>query len=565
MAKKDDADENKTGFDSWQEDVEGKQAKKKGPHWLSLKKKRIASSAAVIEHNPEPEVTAEPEDADAGADSAKSKVKNRRGKKRQRGRRRKNRARRHHLLPANNRRWVWTLGVLGVVLIVCIWGFTPLSERITQGLDIQGGVSVVLTATNADGSTPSTSDMETATSIVQSRVDSLGASEATVQQQGTDSILVQIPGATDADDAVQTIGQTGKLEFVRLDEIGDADALLKLNAGTTDVALDEGTYTAFMDGSYVDSTTVSQASGSSSGYYSVNITLNSEGAEIFDEVTKELASTNGRIAIVLDGVVKSDPSVEEEISGGKISITGDFTLEEAQSLKTVLDSGSLPVTLNYSESRVVGPTLGQDSLQQGIIAIAIGVAIVIVYLFFFYQGLGLLTLGSLSVFGILYLGLLALLSHFGAYTLTLPGLAAVVLTTGSAADSSILVLERFREEIRMGRSIRQASISGVRHGIKTSLDADAVTLVTAVALFAVAVGSVKGFGLTLMLGVACDVVTMFCFKAPALRLLACGPIAHHPGFWGVKHDLDEARLAHQLQKEATPGDQSPLEGGEAHA
>jgi preprotein translocase subunit SecD/SecD/SecF fusion protein len=252
---------------------------------------------------------------------------------------------------------------------------------------------------------------------------------------------------------------------------------------------------------------------------------------------------------VLDGVVNSAPAVQSVIEEGKVSITGNFTLEDAKGLKTVLDSGSLPVTLGYSESRVVGPTLGQDSLNQGVFAIGIGVAIVVVYLFVFYRGLGILTRGSLGVFAVLYLGILALLSHFGAFALTLPGLAGIVLTTGSAADSSILVLERFREEIRMGRSIKNAAVSGAKHGIMTSLDADAVQMVAALALFFVAVGSVKGFGLTLALGIVCDVVTMFCFKAPALRLLALKAIPNNPKFWGVSQDLADAESAKEARAE----------------
>lgn len=469
---------------------------------------------------------------------------------------------RHGRLRRQERRWVVTLVALAVVLVVCVIGFTPVQERITQGLDIRGGVSVIMTASKSDGSTPTAEEMATATTIVQNRVNTLGASETSVQQQGSNSILIQIPGATNADDAIATIGQTGHLEFVRLDDIGDADALAKIQHGTEGVELEEGTYTAFMDGSDIQSTSVRQSSTSASGTYEVDITLNQDGTEKFAEVTRELAPTNGQIAIVLDGVVQSAPAVQSEITGGQVSITGDFSADEARSLKTVLDTGSLPVTLTYSESRVVGPTLGQDSLTQGLIAIGVGVVIVIVYLFVFYQGLGLLTMGSLVVFAILYLGLLALLSHFGAYSLTLPGLAAVVLTTGSAADSSILVLERFREEIRMGRSVRKASISGASHGIRTSLDADAVTLVTALALFFVAVGQVKGFGLTLALGVVCDVITMFCFKAPALRLLARGSIERHPGFWGVKGDLAEAAARQDGVAQTRVSSQK---GGVAHA
>lgn len=440
------------------------------------------------------------------------------------------------------RSYVGALVAVLALCVACVIGFTPLGEKITQGLDIQGGVSVILTATKSDGSQPSSSDMATATSIVQNRVNALGASEATVQQQGSNSILVQIPGATDAESAVETIGRTGHLEFVRLDEIGDAEALAKISVGGTDgVELKEGTYTAFMDGSYIKSCQVAQSS--SAGAYVVNLSLTDEGAKIFGDVTTELAPTHGQIAIVLDGVVNSAPVVNEPITGGQVSISGGssspFTLDEAKALKTVLDSGSLPVTLTYSESRVVGPTLGQDSLTAGVLALVVGMAVVICYLFVFYRGLGLLTLGSLAVFAVIYLGLLALLSANGLFALTLPGLAGMVLTTGSAADSSILVLERFREEIRMGRTPKNASVSGAKHGIRTSLDADIVTLVTALALFFVAVGPVKGFGLTLALGVLCDIVAMFGFKAPALRLLALGTIQRHPKFWGIDQDLAE--------------------------
>ena len=150
----------------------------------------------------------------------------------------------------------------------------------------------------------------------------------------------------------------------------------------------------------------------------------------------------------------------------------------------------------------------------------------------------------------------------GAFALTLPGLAGVVLTTGSAADSSILVLERFREEIRMGRSVRNAAIGGTKEGISTSLDADAVQLVTALALFFMAVGPVKGFGLTTALGILCDLVTMFLFKAPALRLLGLGTIQKHPKFWGVANDLAEAE---ELKAARTAAPARGKKGGVAHA
>lgn len=445
-------------------------------------------------------------------------------------------------VPFEVRRYAGTLIALAVILVCCVIGFTPLGEKITQGLDLQGGVSVIMTASKPDGSAVTDADMEKAVSIVQSRVNSLGASEATVQQQGSASILVQIPGATDAQQAIDTIGRTGMLEFVDLNDIADQDALLKIQNGQQNVELEQGSYTAFMTGDDISNVTIGQASAGSA-YYAVNITLNAEGTEKFAEITKQLAPTNGRIAIVLDGVVNSAPAVQSEITDGRVAITGNYTLEQAKELQTVLDSGSLPVTLEYSESRVVGPTLGQDSLTQGLVAIAVGFAVVVCYLLFFYQGIGLITVTALVVFGIVYLGLLALLSHFGAFALSLAGLAGVVLTIGMAADTSILVLERFREEIRMGKTPRKASVSGSKHGIMTALDAGIVTLISALGLFLLSVGSVRGFGLTLALGVVCSFFTLLCYTTPVLRLLGRSAIEAHPGFWGVRHDMEEARLA----------------------
>ena len=225
------------------------------------------------------------------------------------------------------------------------------------------------------------------------------------------------------------------------------------------------------------------------------------------------------------------------------------TMDEAKALQTVLESGSLPVSFEYAQSQTVGPTLGQDALASGVLVAAIGLALVMLYLLVFYHGLGLITAAAMAVFACLYLGILALLSHFGLFSLSMAGIAGVVLTIGMAADSSILTLERFREEIRMGRSVRAASITGVRHGILTSIDADLVTLVSALTLFFLASASVKGFGLTLALGILCDIAMMLLFKAPIIRLLAPRCIAKHPGFWGVR-DCENAAPYFQGEKRA---------------
>ncbi|WP_418911390.1 protein translocase subunit SecF, partial [Adlercreutzia sp.] len=275
--------------------------------------------------------------------------------------------------------------------------------------------------------------------------------------------------------------------------------------------------------------------------YAVNVRLDAEGTAAFAEATTDLVSTKGKIVIILDDEVQFAPAVQSEILDGDVSITGNYTLEEAKSLQTVLESGSLPVSFEYAQSQVVGPTLGQDALASGVVVAGIGLAVVMLYLLVFYQGLGLVTAAAMAVFAVLYLGILAALSAFGLFSLSLAGIAGIVLTIGMAADSSILTMERFREEIRMGRSVRAASITGVKHAIVTSVDADLVTLVSALSLFFLASASVKGFGLTLALGIVCDIVMMLLFKAPLIRLLAPRSIAKHPGFWGVRDSLEAAK------------------------
>lgn len=418
---------------------------------------------------------------------------------------------------------------LAVVLVAASWFlFWPPGKKITQGLDIRGGLSVILTAESSQ--TVTAADMERAELIVNSRVNALGVRETTVQRQGNDSILVQIPGIKDAAEALQVLGSTGQLEFVEVASITDSQTVASLASGQDDVKLKKGTYKPFMTGEVVTQATVGQ---NQTGQIVVNVTMNPDGRKKWAEVTTRLFPTQGQVAIVLDGVVKSAPSVQSAITDGRTEISGNFTPESAKQLKTVLETGALPVSLEFSESRVVGPTLGQDSLRQGVLAVVIGLSLVALYVLLFYRGLGLLTWGALIVFASFYGGILALLSKLGFFALTLPGIAGIVLTIGLAADSSILILERFKEEVRLGKTIRSAANSGSKHGIMTSVDADVVTLVSAAALYVFAIGPVKGFALTLMLGIACDIIMMLLFKRPSLMLLAESVIQKAPAFWGV--------------------------------
>lgn len=455
-----------------------------------------------------------------------------------------------------DRRNVWLLIVTTLLVVGSVFMFTPPQEKINQGLDIQGGLSVVLTAKGEGGAAVSNEDMEKSRAIIESRVNALGASEAVVQVQGTDQILVQIPGLSDTQQALDTIGKTGKLEFARLDSFTDQEVKAKIESGqygengtVTDslgnslpsgkvehLKVEEGTYTPLVTGADITNVSIGKASETSTDY-GVNVKLDAKGAEAFANASRELAPTKGKIVIILDNEVQSAPAVQSEIPNGEVQITGGYSLDEAKSLQTVLESGSLPVSFEYAQSQVVGPTLGQSALASGVLVALIGLVVVMLYLLFFYRGLGAITAAAMMVFAVLYLGILAMLSAFGLFSLSLAGIAGIVLTIGMAADSSILVMERFREEIRMGRSVRAASVTGVKHAIVTSIDADLVTLVSALTLFFLATASVKGFGLTLALGIICDIVMMLLFKAPLIRLLAPRVIAKHPGFWGVKDSL----------------------------
>lgn len=425
----------------------------------------------------------------------------------------------------------YLLLALCAILVIGSWVmFFPPAKKITQGLDIKGGTSVILTAKPRPGQSLTTDDMDRAVLIINNRVNKLGASETSVQKQGSDSILVQMPGIKDASEALKVLQSTGQLEFVEVSTITDTSTLAAIQSGQDNVVLKEGTYKPFMTGEVVTNATVSQ---NQQGQVVVNVTMNQAGTKTWGEVTTRLFPTNAQVAIVLDGVVKSAPQVKNAILDGRTEISGNFDAQSAKNLATVLQTGALPVTLVPQDTRSVGPTLGQQSLQQGVLAAIVGLAIVAVYLIVFYRGMGLVSVGGLLVFGSLFLGLLAALSAFGLFALSLPGIAGIVLTIGLAADSSILINERFREEVWLGKTVRSAANSGTRHAIGTSVDADLVTFVSALALFAIAIGPVKGFALTLMLGIACDIVMMLIFSRPLIILLAEGVIPKAPAFWGI--------------------------------
>lgn len=429
--------------------------------------------------------------------------------------------------------------LLAFTLALCVAsaiGFTPLPERISQGFDVQGGVNVTLAATRPDGGEPTTEDMSSTASIVESRVDALGVPGVVVHKEA-DSIILQVPGSVDTSSIVEGVSRVGHLELVRIDDIGDAEALSKIMAGGSGVELEVGSYTAFLDGSSVTRAEVSRANGADG--YAVDVTFDSEGAQKFSDVTAELAGSSGRIAVVVDGVVRSAPAVQSRIEGGAVSISGGFTEVEAKALKASLDFGSLPVELAETETAPAPAALGEGGLSRVILAFFASTAAVVVFLLVVFRGLGILVPASLAVEAMLYLGALALLSRFGFFALTVASLVATALVAALSVGSTVLLLDRVRGQAKSGKKPKAALSFGLSRGMKGAVLGEAATFAVALVLSFVLGGAARCFLLALAAGMVCDAVALVCFKAPALRLLWAGPAQKRSGFWGVPRAVHE--------------------------
>ncbi|MHB1477632.1 MAG: protein translocase subunit SecD [Coriobacteriia bacterium] len=432
------------------------------------------------------------------------------------------------------------LVALAALMALSVWQFWPVGEKITQGLDIKGGLSVTLTADALPGAQLTEDTMSRVETILVERVNGFGVSEATVQRQGQNAFLVQLPGVKNAQEALRLLGEPGTLEFVDMTSVTDTPTIeligKQLDAEysgetTTLPKLDSNGYEPFMTGEVI---TDARVTTDELGNPAVSVSMGSAGAKTWGEVTSRLAAFQGQVMIALDGYAKSAPAVQTAILDGDTLITGSFSVEEAKGLAAILQSGAMPANIEIDESRVVGPTLGKESLNQGLIAGLVGVALVALFMIAYYRGLGLVSVLSLLAYGALMMGSLGILSRMNAFALTLPGIAGLILGIGVAADTSILIFERLKEEIDTGKTHRSAAKSAVRHAIATSIDADVVTLVSAIALYAFAIGPVRGFAFTLILGIVVDLIAALLFTGPVVRMLAEGTMSKAPAFWGVK-------------------------------
>ena len=348
---------------------------------------------------------------------------------------------------------------------------------------------------------------------IRNRIDQFGVAEPVIQRQGDRDILVQLPGIQDPERAKELIGRTAVLEFKLVAEEGSTRETETLNGQDRDPLSGEPirtTYTlerqTLLSGDGVADARV-RPSVDIEGPY-VELILNNSGAETFEEVTG--ANVGRRLAIVLDNTVYSAPVIRDRIGGGHASITGGFDIREARDLAIVLRAGALPAPVTIAEERTVGPSLGRDSIEQGTMSFIIGGVLVVVFMVVYYNLAGLLADLALALNILL---LLAALAMFDA-TLTLPGIAGIVLTVGMAVDANVLINERMREEVRLGKGARAAVDSGYERALPAIFDSNITTFLSGLILFQFGSGPIKGFAVTLCIGIMSTVfTTVFCTRA----------------------------------------------------
>ena len=365
--------------------------------------------------------------------------------------------------------YIWLLLVIFVPALILYF------NKVKLGLDLRGGTSVVL---QAQGKIEADT-MSKVRNIIERRVNSIGVAEPVIQLSGNDKLIVELAGIKDPQKAIELIGTTAKLEFRIKNKDGSYGPVL-------------------LEGSALKSAGVSR---DQVGMPSVSFELNSQGANTFAKITRE--NIGKQLAIMLDNKEQSAPTINSEINGGSGIITGRFSIEEANNLANLLKSGALPVEIKIVENRTVGATLGVDSIRQTGIAGLIALGVISVFMIAIYKIPGIVADIALLINGVLVLGLL---SGIGA-ALTLPGIAGFILTLGMAVDSNVITYERIKEELRLGESLHDAVERGYENAFPAIIDGNITTLLVAAVLFFLGTGPIKGFAVTLSLGVVATVIT----------------------------------------------------------
>ena len=442
-------------------------------------------------------------------------------------------------------RYVVSMLVMLGLAVAAGYGLISGGLRPLLGLDRVGGVSVVLTA-------PEGTDievMERSVETIRERVDRLGVAEPEITLEGDVNIQVQIPefGARSQERLLELIGTTARLEFREVLETippgaeGYEEAeVTSPDAPDEEVADEEVIFPdadtprgedpllyrlspILLTGDDLDRAQAqfldAVSAGTGESGWRVSFSFRGEGAQTLEEVTQRLSQEQKQMAVVLDRQVESAPTVQSALPGSG-EITGDFTEQEARDLAVVLQSGALPVELEQSQVETVSATLGRESLRDGLMAGIVGLIGLALYLAFYYRVLGVVTWIGMSIWGALALGLVSLLGQAVGYSLTLAGVAGIVISLGVAADSYIVFYERVKDEVRKGKTVRAAVQPAFASAWRTIIAANIVTILAAIVLYMLAVGSVRGFAFTLGLSTLLDLVVVYFFKRPTVFLIA---------------------------------------------
>ncbi|GAB6100315.1 hypothetical protein JCM16358_21940 [Halanaerocella petrolearia] len=361
------------------------------------------------------------------------------------------------------------------LLLLAAYFLYPLNESINLGLDLQGGTHVVLEAKDTETSKVNNKSMQRVMSVINRRVNEMGLTEPVIQRQGERRIIVELPGIKNPNQAIETIGKTAQLKFK--DEAGNV----------------------LMSGEYLQ-----EANARFGGQFNqpvIQVIFTDKGERKFAEVTRN--NVGNRIGIYLDDKLLTNPRVNEPITAGKASITGYKNLEEAQQDALLLRAGALPVPVEVIENRTVGPTLGQISINKSVKAGIIGLILIVSFMTLMYRLPGFLAAIALVFYSVIVLGTLAGLNA----TLTLPGIAGLLLSIGMAVDANIIIFERIKYEYQAGKTIKAAVDAGFKRAFRTILDSNVTTLITAAILAYFGTGTIKGFSITLSIGIIASMFT----------------------------------------------------------
>ena len=406
------------------------------------------------------------------------------------------------------------LGKFLIIALAIIGGFcvyiSPLSNSIKQGLDLQGGTHVVLQAVDTPELKVDDDAVNRSVKVIERRVNELGLTEPVIQRQGKDRIIVELPGVKDPEKAIAMLGRTAMLQFK--DESGKV----------------------VLTGSDLKDAKAQVSQGNQAV---VGLEFSDEGGKKFADLTAR--NVGKKIAIELDGEVLTAPVVQEAITGGHAQISGSRNVEEAEHLAILLRSGSLPVKIEILENRTVGPTLGQDSKDKSIKAFGIGIVGIFVFMLLFYRLAGVVA----DVALLLYVMLLLLVMRYLGATLTLPGIAGIILSVGMAVDANVLIFERFKEEVKRGKTLRSAMDSGFGRAIVTILDSNLTTIMAAAVLFYLGTGPIKGFAVTLALGTLLSMFTAVTVTKFLMRFLIYSNITKSLFLFGAKAPKTDKEVA----------------------